>query len=116
MIVPPARVYEDGRDEVTESDCLDWLKGFERELNQSLEEPLTTKPFRMIAALEGSTKRGWFYTIVIDMQAARFDEKLRSILDTFMPYKWNAIVQVAEGGGFVEACHLLGRLGLSRFA
>ena len=66
----------------------------------------------MVAALEGSPNRGWFFTIILDLPKAvaiPFD-RFREITLSAKPR--HCLIRVTECHGPIETTHLLGRLGL----
>jgi hypothetical protein len=112
LVIPPTFVGPPRVEALTLGDCLTWLEGFSNSLAVRLEEPCTGRLYRMVAALEGSPCRGWFFTIILDLPRAAaipFD-RFREITLSAKPR--HCLIHVTECHGLIETTHLLGRLGL----
>jgi hypothetical protein len=111
LVIPPAFPGSTHTKSFTVDDCLSWLAGFSHSL-VGLEERDTPKPYRMVAALEGSPNRGRFYTIILEIPkaAAIQFERFKKIVISSKPK--HCLLHVASCHGFIEVTHLMGRLGL----
>ena len=112
LVIPPTFFGPPRVEALTLGDCLTWLEGFSNSLAVRLEEPCTGRLYRMVAALEGSPNRGWFFTIILDLPKAAaipFD-RFREITLSAKPR--HCLIHVTECHGLIETTHLLGRLGL----
>lgn len=94
----------------TRSDCIDWVKRFASGLGTDLEKRPRDPLYRMISVLEGSIERGWYGTILFDLPKRYSVNRLKAIWDDSEPPWLLADWRTCDGE--IEACHLLGRLGL----
>jgi hypothetical protein len=112
LVIPPTFRWPSQTQVATVGECLTWLEDFSYRLAVRLEEPCTGKLYRMVAALEGSPDRGWFYTIILDLPKAStilFDRFKEIILGSKPKH---CLIHIAECHGLIETTHILGRLGL----
>jgi hypothetical protein len=112
LIIPPKLSEATQTNTVTRDDCLTWLEGFSHSLAIRLEERSAAELYRMVAVLEGSPNRGWFYTIILDLPKAVSYKRLKGIIDGSTPEPSWLISGTACNGVF-EASHIIGRLGLA---
>ncbi len=112
LVLPPKSTAVGAKD-FTLGDCLNWLESLSRSLADSLEEGGNSKLYRMLATLEGTPNRGWFYTIVFDLPQVGFSlQKIKDVIQSTKPI-WFGFACLTECDGVVETSHTIGRLGLS---
>ena len=111
LVIPPTFVGPPRVEALTLGNCLTWLEGLSNSLAVRLEEPCTGRLYRMVAGLEGSPNRGWFFTIILDLPKA--EAIPRRFIDIVVSSKpKHCLINATECPGLIETTHLLGRLGL----
>jgi hypothetical protein len=109
LIVPPTVPQLRSRGEFSPGDCLAWLD----KLATQIAELRIQKPYRMIAALEGSPDRGWFYSVILDLPKKVSLKRLRAVVQSSKPSRL-CLSHIGKCDGVFESSHLIGRFGIAQ--
>jgi hypothetical protein len=112
LFVPPKVPHSRQTKVFSRRDCLAWLETLSRNLAGQLTDPPRQTPYRMLAALEGSPNRGWFYSVILDLPRQCSFHHFKAIIHASMASGPDCYLDNGECNGVIESIHLLGRFGL----